>query len=373
MRIRILLLLSCVLTAACDSDGPIAYGDCPIDRTLWTALGEGTIEVTGENAPCTVQFESVAMLDGDVAGTLPKLPVVSGPEGMWISATYNPGEFAFWTHEGALDRVVTAGTGRGPGEFGQVSDLLVDTIRNRIHVLSGDNRIVTYGFDGTPLDTRTLVAPVLMGSLTEDGDIVTASLGGGGASRALLITDDSVSMIGNEKMLAFGASVTMAGQGAAWSGESIWYQLDVHALDSGRQLSTIVRDVEWFPRLPRNAVMRDAGPLFMIASFSPDQSRVYTRISQVPDVDAPPTPSARPSGGGEVPVQQVDDIARYYDAVVEVFSVSGELIASTRFDDDRATPFPLGGGAPKNYWYRVYDDEARSIEIFRPVLMQRVE
>lgn len=368
------------------------WGGCELDERLETSEADqpcavpsfettnedpgGVVVVRGTDAPCAVMFEPVQELTGVPDGTLPRPPVSAAPGGRWLTATYVDGEFAVWSPSGDLERLIGLGSGDGPGEFGRPWDLIVDSIAGTVHVFSMSPRIEVYSLDGTYLEGVRLPSPPRLGARLNDGTIATASTIPMGSPKILLVKQDTVFRTGPAGRMAMPADVRAGAEGV-WTAESPWYQFDHHALPGGQVDFTIRRDVSWFPALSEEAGRNAPGPLVMGFTVDPERRLVFARIQRVEDPDAPGgSPGLGVAAEGEAPrpartreeVEQINTL--YFDGVVEVFTVGGDLVASTRFDNEQEMPWPIGGGAPGNLWFRLRGETIQSIEILRPKLVE---
>jgi hypothetical protein len=333
---------------------------CPDRASERESESMSIVVVRGADAPCAVAFVPVVILRGSASGELPRFPVVAAPGGRWLTATYGVGEFALWSPAGELERLIGPGTNDGgPGEFGRVSDLIVDSIAGTVHVFSNSLRVEIYSLDGEHLDGIRLPAPALMGARLSDGTIASSTVIPMGSPRILLIERDT----GPPRRWAGDALVRAVGDGVS-SSESPWYQFDHHALPGGEVDFTIRLEVSWFPEPSDGQGRTAAAPL----AFTVDEvtRMVFARVEQVPDPNAPP--GAAPAAGTREEAREIS--ARYYDGFIEAFTFDGDLVASTRFDSGRDMPWPIGGGASANLWYRINDDATQSIEVLRPELVE---
>lgn len=381
-RLGVVLPLA-LLCAACDSAGETeigqANGACAVPSSeAAEAVREGVVVVSGEDAACDVVFEPVLTLTGGSDGTLPKFPVAAAPGGRWVTGTYGEGQIAVWSPSGELERVIGRGPGGGPGEFGDASDLIVDSIAGTVHVFTRSHRIEVYSLGGDYVGGVSLPRPASMGARLTDGTLATSAHYPMDSPRIMLVGQDTVFETGPARRMPMSPDVRGGGEGV-WTGESSWYQFDHHALPSGQVDFTVRREVSWFPELSDEEGATAAGPLVNGFTIDPERQLVFARVVQVKDPDAPDAPSPRsaPAGGESTPIAPISredaremNILRF-DGVIEAFTLDGRLIASTRFDDGSDMPNPLAGGAPGTLWYRTNDDMTRSIEILRATLVEK--
>lgn len=364
----ILCLLGAI--AACGSEAPSNASagsiECAANAVLPdagsgpgsdTGSDEDLIVVSGDDAPCDVRFELVLELDGSDGEVLPRPPIVAGPGGRWLTATYEEGEFAVWSPSGALERRIGVGSGDGPGEFGRVSDLVVDSAAGTVHVFSNSPRVEVFSLDGDHLEGIRLPTRAGFGVQLDDGRIAATPTASGGA-RILLMAEDSAFLTGPARRFGM-PPILGASESEVWSVEAPWYQLDRHRLPGGAVDLSIRRDVDWFPTVTADQAGSAGGSLLMGFAVDSEQGLAYTRV-----VVSEPAPPRR--GFGEQLPPPPDEPPH---GVVEVFTLGGELIASSEFENFRDLPYPLKSGRPGAFWYRVNDDLTRSITIFRPVLV----
>lgn len=322
------------------------------------------VVVQGNDPPCGVTFELVLELDGSLEGTLPRYPVAVGPGGRWLTGTYAEGEFAVWSPEGDLERRIGIGSGDGPGEFGRVSDLVVDSVAGTVHVFSNSSRVEVFSLEGEHLTAIRLPDRAVGGVRLADGTIASAPSTSPDSPRLLLLTGDSVFRAGPARRFVFPPEVR-AGASDVWTVEAPWYQFDRHVLPSGAVDLSVRREVEWFPAVSEQTASSAGGPLVQGFAVDPERGLVFARLLII-------EPAPPPRGLGEQVPQPLDP-SDPPDGVVEVFTLGGDLVASSRFENGREIPWPLSTGPPGAFWYRVNDDATRSIDIFRPVLVPRVD
>lgn len=340
----------------CSIPSPAATTDAPRDLVV----------VQGADAPCEVMFEVVQRLTGSLDGTLPRPPVSAGPGGRWLTATYVAGEFAVWSPSGELERLIGSGSGDGPGEFGRVRDLIVDSVAGTIHVFSSSSaRVEVYSLSGEHVRGIRIPSYPSQAARLNNGTIVASiSTGGIGSPGLLLIESDTVLATGPARRMPMPPEVRPGGEGA-WTVDAPWYQLNHHIPPRQQADFTLRREVDWFPERPEEW-SNAPGPL--VRGFTVDLERllVFVRVTQVTDPGAPSAPF--PVGG--TPAEAQEWMVQYFDGIVEAFTFDGDLVASTRFDDAREIPEPIGGGAPGNLWFRLAG-VTESIEILRPRLVEK--
>jgi len=361
-------LAALLLVGACDSEGASEasseFAGCvseSSDRVTESSSGEIVVRAT--DAPCDVEFELVLRLEGEPEGTLPQTPIAVGPGGRWISATYAPGEFAVWSPDGQLERRIGLGEGDGPGEFGRVSDFAVDSSAETVYVFSNSLTVEVFSLAGEHLRGLRAPARASSGVHLTGGTIAMAASGMADGPRLLLVDEDSAYRAGPDRRFMFPAEVRAAGT-KVWSAEAAWYQLDRHVLPSGEVDVSIRRDTDWFPMVSAEEANSSGGPLLQGFAVDPDQQLGFARL-----LILEPAP---PPSGPEQPLQPLTP-GDPPEGAVEVFTLDGRLLASTRFENGRQIPWPLSSGPPGTYWYRVNDDMSRSIDIFRAVLAPRAD
>jgi len=354
-----------LLLAGCDSTGQsedlLAGPPCSVPASeSATAARDDVIVVRGDDAPCAIAFEAVQTISGSLLnGTLPRPPITVAPGGRWLTATYEDGEVAVWSPSGKLERLIGKGPGEGPGEFGRVRELIVDSLAGTIHVFPQERRVEVYSLDGDYLDWMPL--PTYPTPVVRLSDGTLAMPGTSGSSKIWLIIGDSVFATGPAARISMPGELR-AGDEGVWTAESPWYEFDHHILPSGQVDWSIRREVDWFPKLSDEEGKEYPGPLLRGFTIDLERRMVFSRIELVEDPDAPssPIPARIPRGESQ------EVFGRYYDGVVEAFTLDGELVASTRFDDWWHMPRPIGGG---NFWFRLIGDE-ESIEILKPTLVE---
>lgn len=370
--------LAAVALASCDRGGHTVRTSDTLgadDTPCRDVRGRGfpdtpTVVVKGEETPCTLEFREVVTLAGSEGGALPKQPVRHAPGGEWLTATYNPGEIAVWSASGELQRVFGKGPGEGPGEFNTVWDLLVDSVASELYIFTGRSYIEVYSLAGAPRRRITLNGGSLMsGVLLADGTLVMPNTPRSPEDpRFLVVRDDSIVLRTGPPMKWPGgfAPVLLAEDDELWSAETPWYEITHYKMPDGYVDLSIRRDVSWFPEPTEEDLHAGAGA--MLFSFDVDSERglLYTMLQQVRDPEAPSRPAPRPKNaeeGNEV-------YRRYFDGMIEVFTLNGRLLASRRYDYGLRMPGPLTSSNPTHLWGRVEDDPFRSITLLRPELVE---
>lgn len=358
-----------LLLGGCDSteqsEDLLAGPPCSVPASeSATAARDDVIVVRGDDAPCAIAFEPVQTISGSLLnGTLPRPPITVAPGGRWLTATYEDGEVAVWSPSGKLERLIGRGPGEGPGEFGRVRELIVDSLAGTIHVFPQERRVVVYSLDGDYLDWMPL--PTYPTPVVRLSDGTLAMSGTRGSSKIWLMIGDSVFETGPAARISMPGELR-AGDEGVWTAEAPWYQFDHHMLPSGQVDWSIRREVDWFPKLSDEEGREMPGPLLLGFTIDSERRLVFSRVELVKDPDAPSSPIP-----ARVPLAERDEVfGRYYDGVVEAFTLDGELVASTRLDDWWHMPRPIEGGAPGNFWYRLIGDE-ESIEILKPTLVEK--
>lgn len=322
--------------------------------------------VRGAEGPCELEFRQMVTLRGDEDAELPRLPVTLGPGGEWLTATYDPGEVAFWSAAGELQRVIGNGPGEGPGEFGRVTDLVVDSLAGELYVFTGLPEVLVYSLSGEFLRQILLRTGggSLWGVLLPDHTLVTTTVGST-EPKLIAIRGDSVTRVGPAQRRVFPPMLRSALDGL-WSAESSWYEIDHHSMPDGHVDYRIRREVSWFPERSDGGAPTVRGPLLSSLALDPVDGLVFAVIGPLDDPDAPsqPMPRARsPEEGRELS-------RAYFDMLIEVFTVDGRLIASSLYDDGSDAPRPLGPSNPADVWYHVDESDPRTpIDILTPVLI----
>lgn len=281
-----------------------------------------------------------------------------------MTALYTEGEFAVWSPSGELERVIGLGSGDGPGEFGRAMDLVVDSLSGTVHVLSRSPRIEVYSLDGDYLHGIRLPTLPHLGAPLSDGTIAASRASAMGGPKILLVKRDTAFTTGPAGRMPMPAEVR-AGDEGVWTAESPWYQFDHHVLPGGQVDFTIRREVRWFPEVSEEEGSNAPGPLLLGFTIDPERRMVFARVQQVKDPDVPAAPPRFEGTRAEAQRRN----ALYFDGFIEAFTFDGDLVASTRFDDHREMPRPIGGGAPGNLWFRL-TGMTESIEILRPELVE---
>src|SRR6056297_3203189 len=203
-------LATLLVVAACGSDANSeaaieAQGCIPESSDRTTPAAGGEVVVRGSDAPCDVTFELVREREGEPDSTLPQTPVAAGPDGRWVTATYAEGEFAVWSPDGQLERRIGLGDGDGPGEFGRVFDLVVDSVAETVYVFSNSLSVEVYSLAGEYLRGIRVPDRASAGVRLTDGTIAMAASGFSGGPRLLLADSDSSYRAGPARRFTFPA------------------------------------------------------------------------------------------------------------------------------------------------------------------------
>jgi hypothetical protein len=327
-----------------------------------------TVVVEGEDGPCTIVFNEVVTLKGSIVGELPRLPVTVGPNGGWVTATYDPGKVAIWSAAGEFRRTIGEGPGGGPGEFGRVSDIAVDTATGRIYIFTSSNRIEVYGDGGEYLETISLPRYSSWGTLLHDGTVVAVLARATAEPVFAVVKPDTVMPTGPvQRGPAFPPLLYGNGDGV-WTVESAWYEIRRHDMRDGQVDFQITRETPLFPAPRVEEIERLGGPVVVAFAVDTRQGRVFAVLKQVLKPGHSPPPVAQP----ETPLIPIDAANNpYYGAVIEAFDFAGNVLASLRLDDGESVPYPMMSLGSRGLWYEVLSDDIRSIRILRPSLEKR--
>ncbi len=312
-------------------------------------------------------------------GALPRVPVVRGLDGQWLSGTYDRGEVAVWSASGHLLRTIGRGPGQGPGEFMDVRDMLVDTLASTVYIYAGATRIEVYSLDGEYLRDIPLPGMAAWGARLADGTIVSTVEPATPEPFLVLARGDSVWRLGPKPKFGF-PPLLRAAEDGIWSAEGPWYEIDHHAPSDGHIDFRVKREAPWYtePSTTRGLVNVTSGVLNGFAIDSRAKLIVVT-ISGLQDPNAPKTPLPGLPADGEravpMPRRTAEERERnrrlYWDAMVEAFTMDGRLVSSERYDTPRDAPLPLNVRNSVSLWYRVNSDESASIQILELVLKEK--
>ena len=371
-----LALLTVILNCG-GANGPISAG-APCDLSeAGTRPDTGTVVVRGTEAPCVLEFREVVTLRGGLMGDLPKLPIVPGPNGQWLSGTYDPGEVAVWSASGHLTRTIGRGPGQGPGEFMQVRDMLVDTLAGTVYIYAGATRIEVYSLDGEYVRDIPLPGMAAWGARLADGTIVSTVEPATPEPFLVLTRGDSIWRVGPKPKFVFPPLLRAADDGI-WSAEGPWYEIDHHAPSDGHIDFRVKREAPWYtePSTTRGVVNFTSGVLNGFAIDSRTNLIVAT-VSGLQDPNGPEALAELPAEGG-APVsmprtaeERERNRRQRFDAIVEAFTMDGRLISSERYDMPRDAPLPLNVRNSISLWYRVNSDESASIQILELALKEK--
>jgi hypothetical protein len=356
------------LFAGCSAENRPATGADPCgNRQAVTRVDTGTVVVTGTEGECTIDFREVVTLRGSVEEDLPKVPVVRSSDGEWLSATYDPGEVAVWSAAGALLRTIGNGPGEGPGEFGTITDLVVDTLTGELYVFSGAQKISVYTLPGEYLRQITLSGRASFGVRLTDGTIVTNLQPATPGPFLVFIRGDSIARVGPPQRFTFPTLLRATSEGI-WSAEGPWYEINRHALADGHIDLHIEREAPWYsePIVTGPNTNLDGGVVTGVAVDS-HRRLVVVNVQAVKDPNAP----SRPAGFAQTPEERESNMRAYYDGVIEAFTTDGRLIASRRYDYMSDAPLPLNSYDSALYWYDVIDDDYASIQVLELVLAKK--
>ena len=343
---RTLLLFALASLGCSASDDRTASGSSPCSGTPLKEL-QSTIHISPEaEAACSVEFQTLVTLQGQLDGVAPKPPVVRGPDGHYLSGTAAEGQFAVWDSAGALVRTVGRGPGEGPGEFRFVNGLtmLDDSL---VLVTTGLQNWHVYSVDGDFAGT-------------------TRSETTGGVGQA--VVTESGSVFGAAYDQTYGVFFESSGEQITrirlpeerrmtplWTyhEEEAWYAwYDDYSLRALGREGALVRDNPWIER-----GSSERANLFMMAVDS--ESRIWV-LASIPDPDAPE--GLMPPANSMTEIVELTRV--YRDTLLEALSADGRLLVSMRFDGYYDHPKPMLGGG----WYTESDDALPVISIVEPVL-----
>jgi hypothetical protein len=321
-----------------------------------------SVVVSDLDAPCTIEFREVVRLVGPDEGPDPREPVALGPEGTFVTPTYDPGEVAIWSAQGEFLRTVGEGPGEGPGEFPHVSSLLVDS-DSTIHILPGHPYWHRYAWSGAFLETvRTPTAASTTGmTMAEDETLITPAMTGTqpgffvwprGADgvRFVEVADPFQTERGPANRF-----VRAAPGVGVWSVYLQHYILSLHDPSSFEIVAQVARDVEWFPG-------EGASPA-IIFDFTVDDRGLLWVLIWVDAPDAPSTP--QPQATSEEERRAI--VNEYRDSMIEVLTPDGQLFASRTYEDIHQSPRPI----TVDRWYLVEDHPVPTLVILEPNLVER--
>lgn len=352
-----LLLVS--LVATCADPAPPPELSCTVPAGGDIQRGDSLV-VTDLEAPCTVRFREVARLRASPDEPDPRVPVKTGPGGTYVTATYSGGEVAVWSERGEFVRTVGNGEGSGPGEFGSVSALLVDS-DSVINILPGLPLWHRYTWSGGFLETVRVPTTAGIPDMAEAGrgTLVTSTTTPRGPP--LIVWQrgaDSVRMIqspgtlGPEAIRFFEAS----GEAGLWSLLPQRYLLQHHDPESLGIKGQLVREADWFPVPPEDVQG-------VVSAFAVDRRKLLWTVVGHPAPDAPSAP--RPPATSREEYFAI--ASRYRNTTIEVLTMDGRLLASRTYEQLDSRPRP----ATAERWYREETDPFPSIVILEPRLVQR--
>lgn len=358
-KISVALIAVTLLVAGCSSDpepGRSAHDD-PCDVTRERPHLDGEVVIRGMDAPCELAFQQVARLTGELDGVAPRPPVSVGPDSTFLTATFAPGQLAVWSWDGDLLRTFGRGAGNGPGEFRSAEDIAI-----------GGDGIVTvaadlglwhrYTFAGAFIETVRVPATVdaTRVEIHSDGSLVVRMRS---ASRSFLKFD-------GETFDSIGPAPDAPGLGGiSVAGDRIWrwdvrrYSIRSHAADSGERLSSLTRDVPWYPNPMDLSTPPDDANLYGIAAT--DEGLIFVQVGLQAEGALS---ELQLTGDLEADLPALSAVR---DNVVEVLGADGTLLASRRYDNVGEAPDPITA----DLWFRVERDLLQSITILQPVLSVR--
>ena len=345
---------------ACSDEPEIASAPCEV-----TAVERPVVEVVvidSDAEPiCDIVLREVARLGGRLDGTLARRPVALVPDGRYLTATYQPGEVAVWSPTGDLEMVLGRGPGEGPGEFGGISNLLVDGTGIVWVLAQGKGH--RYKLDGEYVGFLRLPpgAGQVGAGLTDDRVVLTGITREGWVQLTIAGPDGFEEF--GPPTVSPGVYVQLMAAGPdVWSTEDMYYEVRHHDLDTGEIDFRVRREADWFPEPSRQRIetgVNLAEPRGSLAQFTVDpRGLIWTRPAHVGA-----NPQAR--GAGERPVDRENRPP--IDRRLEVFTPDGRLVASKLLDPEDPLIRAIGG----NRWYFREDDDLQTIVIVEPVLVAR--
>ena len=304
----------------------------------------------------------VTRLQSRVDGIAARLPATRGPDGTYLTATYELGRIAVWSARGELIRVMGNGEGEGPGEFSHALELIVEA-DSVVNVFLGLPHWHRYTWAGDFIET--IRVPIVSGlgdaTIGPDGMLVMTTSGPEG-SRLVLWRP------GEKARVAEGWSgpggplfrVSASRGMGVWTSEHSHYTVRRHTLPSGEVDLEVRRRVGWFQSSEHGYSQSKA----VVFQLSVDNRGLLWVWTDAPDPEAPVTPRPVPQS-----LEEADgDVAnRYRDFVLEVLSTDGELIAHKRFDRGH----DIAWDATADFWVRIEDDLLESLTIVEPILVRR--
>ncbi len=249
-----------------------------------------------------------------------------------MSATYEPGRIALWDTRGRLVREIGRGAGEGPGEFSIPRDLEF-TEDGRI-LVAQSNRILEYDTSGEFLGQRTFDRGVLSIEEVSPGRLALIV-----SRTGLVLVDDVTSITVPEATGAHDlvAKLAVAPRGIAVS-QGPEYEVRTFDLRSGELVNEWKRQPPWFLNSSAEELQR-GGFRSRIDQFTvDDEGRTWLGV-WAPDSQDALERSREESG----PIDPNASVAETWDYWIEAVAPSGQLLASTRFDDpDRAPTLSRG-------------------------------
>ena len=351
------------LFACSDSPSPSpspTAGPCQVASEPELPFGDSVL-VSDLDAPCTIEFREVVRLVGPEEGPDPREPVALGPDGSFVTSTYDEGEVAIWSAQGEFLRTVGEGPGEGPGEFSHVVSLLVDA-DSTLHILPGYPYWHRYAWSGAFLETvRTPATATTVGmTMAEDGTLITPAMTGTqpgffvwprGADgvRFVEVADPFQTERGPANRF-----VRAAPGVGVWSVYLQHYILSLHDPSSFEIVAQVARDVEWFPG-------EGASPA-MGFDFTVGDGLLWVLLG----VQAPDAPSIpRPQATSEEERRAITN--EYRNTMIEVLTPDGRLVATRTYQVTYETPRPI----TVDRWYLVEDHPVPTLVILEPNLVER--
>jgi hypothetical protein len=251
---------------------------------------------------------------------------------------------------------------------------VLDTLGSRLYVLTAGRRIDVFSLDGTfqhRISTHVVSPNVAAPALLADGSVVMRGTYGKNRPILTVARGERVDRVGPAQKYSYPPFVE-PGHNGVWSAELLSYEINHHSMPDGRVDFRLRREVPWFPDgRPEDGGMRLDGRVSgVLMDFAVDESRglVFAKV-QTRDPDAPGPWKAMMEEGGPMP--QGEELRRqtviHLDALLEVFTLDGRLIASRRYDHKSEAPLPITA----HRFYHVDDSGLiPSIQILEPVLVQ---
>lgn len=292
-----------------------------------------------ECATCRISIELVTTIDADQADAnspTPRSSILRHPDGhVVVAPVYQRARVAVFSNEGAL---ITAfgEPGSGPGELGRPDAIALHA--DTVFVLDNSNaRISTYTLAGQyvrHIPIRHIATGI---AVVNDTLIVLGVLRSGPAPqhRPLVLMDKSGAVIAEfgevDPRTANNILFSVAAADSIWLGHFGEYRVDLFET-TGRSLSSIHRNVQWFPpfNFVRGVKARSKTFIFTaLVDLQVAPEGLWTLVGTASVSRSPDTrdrPSIRPMSVGEIDART--------DYILELVDVeSGRALAGTALQD----------------------------------------